>query len=316
MPKLQLPFQPIRQEVYTSDELFARFDPGIPSSWADTPDFAAYTYFVREGRSAPKNAYSGMMQALHDSAITQATLDFVSQKRVVAIMGGHKLARNSPAYASVADLSRRLTRSGLLVCSGGGPGAMEASHLGAALAPHPDDALGTSLRKLAHEAVVPALGAIVDSGGQADAQLVEAAHRWFAPAFEIHSSLTVRGESLAIPTWHYGHEPATPLASHIAKYFQNSIREDGLLALGSHGVVFAEGKAGTIQEIFQDAAQNYYRSFGHFSPMVLFGVKYWTETFPVLPVLRALFSREDFDRLVLATDDIVQAVTFIESFEP
>lgn len=316
MPKLQLPFEPIRQEVYTSNELFAGYEPGTPSSWASTPDFAAYTYFVREGRNAPMNPYSGMMQALHDSTVTQATLDFVSDKRVVAIMGGHKLARNSPAYASVAEIARRLTRSGHLVCSGGGPGAMEASHLGAALAPHPDDALAISLRKLAEEPVVPALSGIVDSAGQADSQLVEAAHRWFAPAFEINSSLTKRGESLAIPTWHYGHEPATPLASHIAKYFQNSIREDGLLALGSHGVIFAEGKAGTIQEIFQDAAQNYYRSFGHFSPMVLLGVKYWTETFPVLPVLRALFSREDFDRFVLTTDDVAQAAGFIESFQP
>ena len=193
---------------------------------------------------------------------------------------------------------------------------MEASHLGAALAPHSDDELAASLRKLADQPVVPALGGIVDSTGRVDAQLVEAAHRWFAPAFEIHSALTSRGESLAIPTWHYGHEPATPLASHIAKYFQNSIREDGLLALGSHGVVFAEGKAGTLQEIFQDAAQNYYRSFGHFSLMVLLGVKYWTETFPVVPVLRALFGSADFERYVLATDDVVHASAFIESFQP
>jgi predicted Rossmann-fold nucleotide-binding protein len=316
MPKLQLPFEPIRREVYSSDELFARFDLGDPSSWATTPDFAAYRYFVREGRTAPTNPYSGMMQALHDSAITQATLEIVSQRRVVAIMGGHKLARNAPAYAAVADLARRLTRSGYLVCSGGGPGAMEASHLGAALAPHADNDLSTCLGKLTDQPIVPALSGIVDGAGQVDARLVEAAHQWFAPAFEIHSGLVNRGESLAIPTWHYGHEPTTPLASHIAKYFQNSIREDGLLALGSHGVVFAEGKAGTIQEIFQDATQNYYRSFSHFSPMVLLGVKYWTETFPVVPLLRALFSREDFDRYVLSTDDVTEASAFIGAFRP
>ncbi len=50
----------------------------------------------------------------------------------------------------------------------------------------------------------------------------------------------------------------------------------GLLAIATHGVVFAPGSAGTIQEIFQDAAQNHYASFGPPSPMMLLGVDYWT----------------------------------------
>src|ERR1035441_8704757 len=48
------------------------------------------------------------------------------------------------------------------------------------------------------------------------------------------------------------------IGTNIGKYFQNSIREDGLVSLGTHGIVFAEGKAGTIQEVFQNATQNYY----------------------------------------------------------
>ena len=81
----------------------------------------------------------------------------------------------------------------------------------------------------------------------------------------------------------YGWEPTTVFAADIGKYFQNSIREDGLLAAATHGIVFAEGSAGTLQEVFQDAAQNFYRSFpappeagsGIFSPMVFLG-DYWT----------------------------------------
>ena len=49
-------------------------------------------------------------------------------------------------------------------------------------------------------------------------------------------------------------------ATDIAKYFENSLREEGLLALALAGVVFARGNAGTVQEIFQDACQNYYRA--------------------------------------------------------
>lgn len=44
------------------------------------------------------------------------------------------------------------------------------------------------------------------------------------------------------------------------EYFHNSIREDGLIALAAHGIIFASGKAGTLQEIFQDSVRNYYRS--------------------------------------------------------
>ena len=97
------------------------------------------------------------------------------------------------------------------------------------------------------------------------------------PAYQIANAITSPYDSLGIPTWHDGHEPTTPLATHIGKYFQNSIREDGLLALAKQGIVYAEGKAGTIQEIFQDGAQNYYKTFEYFSPMVLLSVKYWTE---------------------------------------
>ena len=77
-----------------------------------------------------------------------------------------------------------------------------------------------------------------------------------------------RYESVGIPTWLYGHEPATPLATRITKYFDNSIREDGILTLAKGGIIYTPGSAGTLQEIFQDAVQNHYLSFGYASPMV------------------------------------------------
>lgn len=314
MPGLDLPYQPVRPRLYTPAELFHGFDSHDPMSWAYTVDFSIYRHFVMEGRGAPMNPYSGMMQALHDSTITQGTMAGIAGKKVAAIMGGHKMARTDASYRGVALLARRLTRKGILVCSGGGPGAMEASHLGAALANEADARLDAALDHLRNAPLVPALEKIVAPDGTVNEAIVIQANAWFKPAFEFAGSISTPGQSLAIPTWHYGHEPTTPFATHIAKYFQNSIREDGLLAIAKQGIVYSEGKAGTIQEIFQDAAQNYYKSFGLFSPMVFLGTRYWTVEYPVMAVLQKLFGAEEFTKYVLVTDDVDAAASFIENF--
>ena len=83
--------------------------------------------------------------------------------------------------------------------------------------------------------------------------------------------------SLAVPTWFYGHEPSNLFSVHIAKYFSNSLREDGLLAIAMHGIIFAPGSAGTTQEVFQDATQNHYATYGVVSPMVFLGREHFGE---------------------------------------
>ena len=58
-----------------------------------------------------------------------------------------------------------------------------------------------------------------------------------APVEVVVTALAVRDrcpggrQSLGVPTWFYGHEPTNLFATHVAKYFANSIREDGLLAI-------------------------------------------------------------------------------------
>ena len=123
------------------------------------------------------------------------------------------------------------------------------------------------------------------------------------------------GPSLGVPTWLYGHEPTTPFATHSAKYFQNSIREDGLVTMGVQGIIYAEGSAGTIQEIFQDAAQNYYDTF---SPMVFLsgaaapGEHYWEKKLPVRPLIEALLgSKSGYPGKVLFTDSVDETVAFL-----
>ncbi len=313
MPGFSLPYQPIPQSLYSGSDLFLGLELDDPASWTRTVDFQIYRHFVAEGRGTPRNPYMGMMQALHDNAISEATTIFAESRRIAAIIGDHAMARDSAAYRSAAVMARRLTRKGILVCTGGGPGAMEAGHLGAALANAEDAALEQAIARLKSRPVVPSLAQIVSPDGTVDAALALQAFTWFKPSYELAREIKSPGESLAIPTWGYGHEPPTPFATHIAKYFQNSIREDGLLAIARQGVICMEGQAGTMQEIFQDAAINYYRPAGPMSPMVIFGTEYWGRTHPVVGVLQSLFG-EAFTKSVLVTDDVDAAASFIEQF--
>ncbi|MCU1358384.1 MAG: uncharacterized protein JWM89_3802 [Acidimicrobiales bacterium] len=305
------PVLPFRSEVYGPDELFDGFDLDDPTSYGRTPDFRAY----RSTRLAPSREV-GMLRALHDQSITDARDSLLLGRRVVAVMGGHALGRDAPAYAEVAALARDLTREGVLVVSGGGPGAMEATHLGALLAGHPAGALADAIAHLTTVAAFPGTTSrLVAPGGAVDDVTLAALHAWQRPAFELLAALPAdqRGESLAVPTWFYGHEPPTPFASHIAKYFSNSLREDGLLAIAEDGVVYAEGRAGTVQEVFQDAAQNVYRVVrDRFSPMVFLDTGgAWSERLLVEPLLRELFGDDAFEAHVRITPDPVEILAFL-----
>ena len=121
--------------------------------------------------------------------------------------------------------------------------------------------------------------------------------------------------SLGIPTWLYGHEPSTPFATHIAKFFENSIREDNILTLAFGGTIYAPGSAGTLQEIFQEAVQDHYLSYGYASPMIFLGKRFWTEEIPVYPLLQHLMATGKYKNLLLTlTDDIDEAVDILQQF--
>lgn len=308
---------PSRSGLYTARELLGAFDPKSTGSYCETLDFRAYRTYVENGRTNRVPHGQSIARALHDNSITQALNRFTQGRMLVGIMGGHLLPRSSGPYRRVVHLSKMLAEDGFTVASGGGPGAMEATHVGAHLAGRSTNEVDAAMSLLASGPSLPSnLDSIVADDGSVDREVITALHEWQRPAFEVARAHPPGAQSLAIPTWHYGHEPPTPVASHIAKYFQNSIREEGLLALAKWGIIFTEGKAGTIQEIFQDAAQNYYRSFDWFSPMVLLGVEYWTKTLPVVDVLRSLFDPLDQASCLTVTDDIDEAADAIRRFVP
>ncbi|MGF1469300.1 MAG: LOG family protein [Sandaracinaceae bacterium] len=302
-------FRTHRSGLYTPRELFGDFDPDDPEAHLRTLDHRIYEEFVAQGAHAAPSIEVTLARRLHDHAITDALQEALAGRQVVAIMGGHGTERGEPTYAAVARIARTLTRRGFLMISGGGPGAMEATHLGAYLANLDEDgALGQALAILTPR---PAGATPREEYRDPD---------WLHRAMRVREALPLpdrpRFDSIGIPTWHYGHEPPAAFASLIAKYFANSVREEGLLAVASHGVIFSPGSAGTTQEIFQDAAQNHYRSFGPPAPMVLFGVDHWTRVRPVWPLLVTIAAGHDYRALLALTDDEDEVVGRIAAYEP
>ncbi|MEM9188162.1 MAG: hypothetical protein AAGF12_03245 [Myxococcota bacterium] len=301
-PRIEhVPYHPYRGALYSVEELMAGYERGNRSSFeARTHDARIYADYQRSRSDGPPPIIDALAQRLHDQAIDDGLDDLLhgaEDRRVVGIMGGHALGRRDDAFARVVTIAKELTEAGYFVATGGGPGAMEAGNLGAYLAGHPA------------EAVDQAVGVLSAAQTYKDPA-------WFDSAYEVRDRFTVGAESLAIPTWFYGHEPSNLFATHIAKYFSNSLREDGLLALSTHGVIYAPGSAGTIQEIFMDAAQNHYGTFKVVSPMIFFGARYWTEDKPVFPVLQDLATGKQYADMLTITDDIGAAVEFIRQHPP
>jgi predicted Rossmann-fold nucleotide-binding protein len=299
------PFPLHRAHLYTADDLFEGFDRASPDGWQATFDARVYRHWIAAGGHHPTDIAESLAQRLHDHSISDALEEALAGRRPVAIMGGHDIERADPDYASVARIARTLTRAGFLMVSGGGPGAMEATHLGAWMAHFDDRELDAALAVLAPRPVGALPGKEYTDPD------------WLHRAFAVRDGWPLpsggaRFDSIGIPTWVYGHEPPAPFATLIAKYFANSVREDGLLAIATYGVVFTPGNAGTIQEIFQDATQNHYEVFGAPSPMVLFGVEHWTERYAVWPVLQALSTDRAYASLITLTDaegDVVERIT-------
>jgi predicted Rossmann-fold nucleotide-binding protein len=231
-----------------------------------------------------------MLRAVHDDAVSDALDELLVDTRVVGVMGGHAMARGTQAYGDAARLGRELARAGLTVATGGGPGAMEAANLGAYAAPFDDGMLAEALQLLAG---APSFRPSVTD--------------WARAAFEVRDRWPGGGASVGIPTWFYGHEPPNAFAAHIAKYFANSVREDGLLARSTGGVVFLPGAAGTVQEIFDNATPNYYESRGEPTPMVLVDRAHWTERLPAWPLLRALARDRRMEAGIALVDRIEEA---------
>ena len=304
-------------QLYLPSALYDSWDPADDRSLEVSLDFRTYLATLAQGQPTARSRGIGNGRALHDAAISFSLAARVRNERSVGILGGHGEWRGSETYDSVARIAYALSQHDFTVLTGGGPGAMEAAHLGARYAPLGDAALADALARVSRDPNLRRFpfphGTDLVINGAYDRHAMAELHAWMTPAMELaHESRAKAGVSVGIPTWLYGHEPATPFATEHAKYFENSIREAGLLTLAIYGAIYAPGSSGTLEEIFEDANQNFYvPSTEGMSPMVFLDIDgFWTTQVPVLPVLRALFG-ERFDEVVTIAknaDDAVAAI--------
>ncbi|OWY19569.1 hypothetical protein C7N43_37820 [Sphingobacteriales bacterium UPWRP_1] len=290
-----LPYNPYRNTLYSWQELLK------PAANGLTTDANILHHFELNRKRLP-NILETLAQRIHDHAIDDALHEILfppnqPRKKVVGIMGGHSNPRTDPFYRLTAQTAYLLAKKGYLLVSGGGPGIMEAVNLGAYLAAQPPEALEWAIDTLVK---VPHYSK-------------EGYHQSALAILERFPSGT---QNIAVPTWFYGHEPTNVFATFIAKYFGNSIREDGLLAICLDGVVYAPGSAGTTQEIFQDAAQNHYATFNYYSPMVFLGIERYTRQTGIYPLLQQLAAGRSYRQMLHITDSPDEIVNFIESHPP
>jgi predicted Rossmann-fold nucleotide-binding protein len=277
------PVDVYRSRLYAAEELYD------VTPYADSLDGRAYAW-----SQTPGTADEALAESLHDHAIDEALTAWIRGKHLVGVMGGHSTRRGAAAYADAARLGHALGARHV-VATGGGPGAMEAANLGCFLARSPVDAVSEAVAELAE---VPTFRPSVDD--------------WLRPAMAVRGEVSHPHDSLSIPTWHYGHEPSNVFATGIAKYFRNAEREAILLEICDVGIVFLPGAGGTVQEVFQDACENYYADESSIAEMVLVGRGYWTETLPAWPLLRDLARGRPMEDRVHLADSVDEAAALLD----
>ncbi|NWK56040.1 hypothetical protein HW115_10490 [Verrucomicrobiaceae bacterium N1E253] len=293
-----LPYHPHRHALYSREELM--------EGWTHEEDLSRdkriYDHFHEQGRTQA-DVLELMAQRIHDHAIDDALGDLLEgrvendgKKKVVGIMGGHSTPRTDPYFRKVALIARALTQRGYYIASGGGPGIMEAANLGAWMGNSSVEALDEALEILCEAPVYT------------DEHYVQRAQQ----VLEMHPHGC---SSLAVPTWFYGHEPTNLFSLRIAKYFSNSIREDGLLAISHYGIIYAPGSAGTTQEIFMDATQNHYVTFDYVSPMVFLGKQRYQQDTMLFDCISQLAEGKKYADYLLCTDDENEVVEAISSYQ-
>ncbi len=283
LPSLTVaPVDVYRSRLYTADELYD------VTPYRRSLDARAYAWSQTRG-----GADDALARSLHDHAIDEALAAWVSGRHLVGVMGGHAVQRGDVEYAEAARLGHHLGAD-LVVATGGGPGAMEAANLGCLLSTSPATAVDDAVSALAE---VPSFRPSVDE--------------WLRPALAVRDRAHEPHDSLAIPTWHYGHEPSNVFATAIAKFFRNATREAILLEICDAGIVFLPGAGGTVQEVFQDACENYYADESSVAAMVLVGRTYWTETLPAWPLLESLARGRAMEDRVHLVDEISEAAALL-----
>ena len=292
-------YDPGRDSLYTVDELMVGYESDAPMQSLD----ARLAAYVKACGIPPTDVDEAIAQVLHDQGVGQAMRAYVAAadaegRHIVGVLGGSSTPRDAPAYRLAAETAKALSDAGFLVATGGGLGIMEAGNLGAYFA-------GRRLEEL-HAAIDELKRCPTYAGHEA---------RYIDSARSIADRQRAGAPSLAVATWRYDEEPISQFATHIAKLFQNSVREDGLLSIAGAGMAYFEGDFGTLREIFQDLAQNAAAEPAHQMAMVFVDTDAYGE--PGSPFhlarARAQLAAPPFDELITLADSADAVVTAVKA---
>ena len=190
----------------------AGYEPGAPETTLDARIGAATLQ--------PPSPVAVIARGIHDACIDLALARTLREigRPVVGVMGSHGTPRGAPEYRMVADLGRRLGREGLLVVTGGGPGSWRPRTL----------ERGWPISRMLR--LTEAIDVLERSPRYHDdpAAFLERAR-------DVRARWPDGGVNLGVPTWLYVDEPSNQFVTYSAKYFQNSIRENGLLGNRARG---------------------------------------------------------------------------------
>jgi predicted Rossmann-fold nucleotide-binding protein len=287
-----------RDTLYTVDELMAGYRSDAPLQSLD----ARIAAHVAASGIPPSDVAEAIAQVVHDQGVDQAMRAYVAAsvadgRHIAGVLGGSSMPRDAPSYRLAAETAKALSEAGFLVATGGGLGIMEAGNLGAYFAGRPDEALHAAIDELKRWPVY--------SGHEA---------HYIDSARAITARQPPGAPSLAVATWRFADEPISQFATHIAKLFQNSVREDGLLSIADGGAAYFAGGFGTLREIFQDLAQNDAAAPPHQMGMVFVDTAVYGH--PGSPFHLARFRArqavppfEDLITLADSADSVVAAIT-------
>ena len=179
---------PPRSRLDAPAELFDGWSADDDQSYARTPDARVSLAAHRGGLRDPATDDDARSRALHDVSMSRALGRQLGGTLPVAVMGGHKMRRGEDDYRVVAETARLLCEQRFLVVTGGGPGAMEAAHVGARFAGSGPGEMDAGLAALSSDEAARAspLGPdeLVGDGGYSPSAL-RRLHRWQVPAFRL-----------------------------------------------------------------------------------------------------------------------------------
>jgi predicted Rossmann-fold nucleotide-binding protein len=295
LSSMHLPFELFPRKLYGIEDLYDNFDPKIPNSYKNSRDYEIYTHFTDHQNKQKLSTFLQVTESIHDASLRMALFEYIKfneiDKKIIGVMGGHKVSRKDNEYYKIACVSKILTEKGYVMTSGGGPGMMEATHLGAYFAERTFDELEGAIEILS------------EAPYYSD-------EKWLVKSYDVTEKYPPlqKNLSIGVPTWVHGHEPPNPFPGKIAKFFAASIRQEVLIQIAKAGIIFSRGSAGTIREIYQTVEQNHYDMWDNKYPMLFFDTKYWTEQFTTYNKLKEASGKGLLQNLDLSIHDEVEEI--------